>query len=43
MTYWLSTDELSIGLFVKFLYEALESHYKTYHTLEQLDGIIRFS
>jgi hypothetical protein len=32
MTYWISTYELSIGLFVKFFYEAFESHYKTYNT-----------
>ena len=29
MTKWLSTDELSRGVFVKLLYVAFVSHYKT--------------
>ncbi len=32
MTNWLSTDELRIGQFVKFLFELFESHFKTYNT-----------
>ena len=32
MSQELMTDELSIGLIVIFLFEAFESHYKTYIT-----------